>query len=108
MALLCIGCSIALTYSAHLPYHTLIKSVLCSSVQPKVNVFRRVSESLPRFFKQRSASHSEARSDALRRITNHFMIQDSPPLHQTNLYCKGLIFILEDTAHENKRMLCDF
>ena len=34
--------------------------------------------------------------------------QDSPPLHQTNLYCKGLIFILEDTAHENKRMLCDF
>lgn len=36
------------------------------------------------------------------------MIQDSPPLHQTNLYCKGLIFILEDTAHENKRMLCNF
>lgn len=46
MALLCIGCSIALTYSAHLPYHTLIKSVLCSSVQPKVNFFREDSESL--------------------------------------------------------------
>ena len=32
------------------------------------------------------------KSDTLRRIANHFMIFDSPPLNQTILYCKGLIF----------------
>lgn len=32
------------------------------------------------------------KSDTLRRIANHFMILDSPPLNQTILYCKGLIF----------------
>ena len=32
------------------------------------------------------------KSDTLRRIANHFMILDSPPLNQTILYCKGRIF----------------